>query len=115
MTLEVHSQEEKGVAVVTPRGRLILENGSLLHDKVKHLVKNGAQRVLVDLSHLDYIDSYGLGQLVACHTTVRQHKGKVRFAGMSEKLYRLVEMTRMPRILVFDRKPATALRRLCGS
>lgn len=113
--LEVHSQAEKGVAVVRPRGRMTLESGNVLHDQVKRLVQQGDRRVLVDLSHVEYIDSHGLGQMVACHMTLRRHQGQVRFAGMSEKLFRLVDMTGIPRILEFDSDPAAALRSLGGT
>lgn len=103
------------MVVVTPRGRLTLDHGTLLHDEVKRALEGGAQRVLIDLAAVDYIDSHGLGQMVACQTSLRRHQGELRFSGLSEKLFRLLEMTSVPRILQFDPDLATGLGKLGGS
>lgn len=103
------------MVVVTPRGRLTLDYGSQLHDEVKRAVEAGARRVLVDLGAVDYIDSHGLGQMVACQTTLRRHEGQLRFAGLSQKLQRLVEMTSIPRILQFDSDLRSGLGKLTGA
>ena len=115
MSLQVQSRQEKGVTVVTPRGRLTLDYGSLLHDEVKRVVEGGARRVLVDLSAVEYVDSHGLGQMVACQTTLRRHDGQLRFAGLSQKLHRLIEMTSIPRILQFDADLGTSIVKLSGA
>lgn len=112
MTLQVESREEGRVTVVMPRGRLTLDYGSQLHDEVKRVVEGGARRVLVDLSSVDYVDSHGLGQMVACQTTLRRHEGHLRFTGLSQKLQRLMEMTSIPRILHIDSDYSTGLSKL---
>lgn len=113
--MQVQSRKEKSVVVVTPQGRLTLDHGSVLHDEVKRAVEGGARRVLIDLSGVEYIDSHGLGQMVACQTSLRRHEGQLRFAGLSQKLLRLLEMTSVPRILQFDPDVATGLGKLSGS
>ena len=115
MSLDIKSREERGVTVVVPRGRLTLDYGSRLHDQVKRVVEGGARRVLIDLSAVDYVDSHGLGQMVACQTTLRRHEGQLRFAGLNEKVHRLMEMTSIPRILQFDSDLPTGLSKLAGT
>lgn len=114
MTLQVQSRQEKGVVVVAPRGRLTLDYGSALHDEVKRVVEGGARRVLVDLAAVDYVDSHGLGQMVACQTTLRRHDGQLRFTGLSQRLTRLMEMTSIPRVLQIDSDLASGLDKLGG-
>lgn len=101
--------------VVTARGRLILEHGGVLHDEVRRQAEAGARRLVVDLSAVNYIDSHGIGQMVSCHTTLRSHDGEVRFAGLQQKVFRLIEITGVPRVLHFDPDLATALGKLSGS
>lgn len=115
MSLQVEIRQEKGVTVVAPRGRLTLDYGSKLHDEVKRVVEGGARQVLVDLAGVDYIDSHGLGQMVACQTTLRRHEGQLRFVSLSQKLMRLMEMTSIPRILQFDPDISSGLAKLTGS
>jgi anti-anti-sigma factor len=112
MDLQIESRTEKGVMVVEPRGHLTLGNGTLLHREVKRMVENGAQCVLVDLSGVSYVDSHGLGQMVACHNTLRRSGGQLRFAGVSQKLSALLDMTGLPCVLQVDRDLATGLSKL---
>lgn len=115
VSLWVQSRQEKGVTVVEARGRMILQYGSAVHDEVKRVVEEGARRVLVDLSGVDYIDSYGLGQMVGCMKSVREHEGKLRFAGLSDKVRKLVELSAVFKILEIDPDKATSLARLSGA
>jgi len=85
---------------------------TLLADRVKMAIDAGARRLLVDLSGIDYVDSHGLGQMVACHTLFASVGGEVRFAGASTRLRRLLEMTRLPRVLEVDRDVGTSLAQL---
>jgi len=89
-----------------------MDSENLLVERVTKAADGGAHRLLVDLSGIDYIDSHGLGQMVACHHLLRSQEGRIRFVGLSEKLRRLVEMTRLPRVLEFDPDLASGLRNL---
>ncbi|MFQ5723998.1 MAG: STAS domain-containing protein [Terriglobia bacterium] len=115
MSLQVQTRQESGVAVVAPRGKLTMEHGALLHEEVQKLVNGGARRLLVDLTGVDYIDSHGLGQMVACQSTVRSHGGRLCFTGLSDKLRRLLQMTTIPRILEFDPDLANAVKNLADA
>jgi len=115
MSLAVESHAQKGVTVVTVRGRLIMHYGSKLQDEVKRLVGDGARRVLVDLTEVEYIDSYGLGQMVACMKSVREQEGKIRFAGLTEKVRQLIEISAVYKILDLDPDLGSGLAHLGGS
>lgn len=112
MTIGIHSRKEKQVVVVRLEGHLTMDSDTRLHDEIKRLLETGARRVLVDLSGVEYVDSHGLGQMVACHNALHSQGGRVRFVGVSQKLRRLLEMTRLPRILQFDPDLATGLSKL---
>ena len=116
MVLGVESRKEKkNVVVITVRGRLILTSGSRLLDEVKRAVEQGSQRIVVELAEVDYVDSYGLGLMVACKTAVENQKGVVRFAGLTPKVFQLIANTNVHRYLDFDPDTPTALARLTGS
>lgn len=101
--------------VVIVRGRLTMQYGSRLHKEVKQLIEGGARQVVVDLSDVSFIDSYGLGQMVACQTTLKAKGGHMRFAGITEKTMDLIKMSGVPRILQIDPDVATSLAHLSGS
>ena len=59
-----------GVTIVDLNGRIVLGDGSDgLRDLVRNLVKEGNKKVLLNLRHVDYVDSSGLGELVSAFTS----------------------------------------------
>lgn len=115
MTLPLQTREEQGTLVVSPKGKLILDHGTALHDEVKRAVGQGVRRLALDLSAVPYVDSHGLAQLVACHATVCREGGQIRFAGLPRKVLELLEMTHVPGVLGFDPDLPASLKKLSGS
>lgn len=115
MSLEVTARKENDVTVVEVRGRLIMQHGPVLHNEVKKLVAGGANRFLLDFSGVDYIDSFGIGQMVASQNTVRGKGGSIRFAGFAPKVMMLLEVSAMPTILEFDPDVSAGLSKLSDS
>jgi len=115
MSLALESKEQKGVTIVTVRGRLIMQHGAKLQSEVKRQVGDGARRVLVDMTEVEYIDSYGLGQMVACMKTLGEQKGKIRFAGLTDKVKKLIDISAVYKILDLDPDLRTSLSRIGGS
>jgi len=114
--LEVSSRQEKDdIAVVTVSGRLTIQHGSRLLEEVKRLAEAGTRRLVVDLSQVSYIDSFGLGQMVGSHTTLRRQGGQVRYAGIQPKIYELIEISGVPKILQWDPDVRTGLAKLGGT
>lgn len=115
MSVEIKTRKEKDATVLTVSGRLILQDGSKLHDEVKRLAEAGVRRLVIDLSGLQYLDSWGMGQMVASQTTLRAQGGKLRYAGIPEKIMAILSISSVPRILEFDPDVAASLAKLSGS
>ena len=49
----------------------------------------------MNLEGVSFLDSAGLGQLVASYTTVTQRGGELRLAGLSDQAVDLLELTRL--------------------
>jgi len=111
--LEVTSRKEKDdIAVVTVRGRLTIQHGSRLLEEVKRLAEAGTRHVVVDLSQVNYIDSFGVGQMVGSHTSLRRQGGQVRYAGIQPKILELIEISGVPKILKWAPDVRTGLAKL---
>lgn len=115
MSLDIKTRKEKGVTVLQVQGRLIMQNGPKLHQEIKRLVAGGDNRFLLDFSGVDYIDSFGIGQMVSIQKTVLAQGGQVRFAGFAPKVMTLLEISAVPTILEFDPDVAAGLTKLSGS
>ena len=56
---------KSGVVVVQPTGRLNMVAAPALRKQLNDIVESGDNRIVVDLSATDFIDSSGLGALIA--------------------------------------------------
>ena len=87
------------VTAVQPHGRLTMVSTSGLRSLVADTVAAGHTHVVVDLSETDFIDSSGLGALVAGLKTARQAGGDLRIARPTEQVRTVLELTNLDRVL----------------
>ena len=71
-----------------------------LADKVRSLLQQGYRRLVLDLAHVHYVDSGGLGELVHAYSTVRKQSGEIKLLRVTRRLNDLLVMTRL--LNVFD-------------
>jgi anti-sigma B factor antagonist len=115
MGLEIKNRQQDGVTVLEVRGKLIMHHGPKLHDEIKRLMAGGSKRFLLDFSGIEYIDSFGIGQMVSVQNTVRSGGGQIRYAGFAPKVMSLLEISAVPTILEFDPDISTGLDKLGDS
>lgn len=85
-----------GVCVVSPKGRLVLGGGdSELRETIRQQLGAGQDQFVIDLSDVTYIDSAGLGELIATLKRAREANGDVKIAGMRDKVKSLFVLTRL--------------------
>lgn len=86
-------------AVLTVRGDLDLATGPLLRQRIVGLVADGHRNVAVDLTLLDFIDSVGLGLLVAAMKRVRTVGGQMFVAADAPRIRSVFELTGLDSVL----------------
>ncbi|GAA4888475.1 STAS domain-containing protein [Actinomycetospora straminea] len=95
--------ETEGVApdtaVLRPHGRLNMVLAPRLREVVATTVQGGRSRVVVDLSSTDFMDSSGLGALIAGLKTARQAGGDLRIASVPEQVQTVLSLTNLDRVL----------------
>ncbi|MCY7325635.1 MAG: STAS domain-containing protein [Microbacteriaceae bacterium] len=88
-----------GVAVLHLDGRLNMVTASGLRDQVGTAVAGGRNRIAVDLTKIEFIDSSGLGALINGLKTARQAGGDLRIASPNEQVKLVLQLTNMERLL----------------
>ena len=89
-----------GVAVIDLSGTLTGAYPSPLKDAVCRMVRGGETRIVVNLREVSYIDSGGLGLLVACYTRASRADATIVLANPSPRIYELLLVTNL--ITIFD-------------
>ena len=87
------------VTVLDLKGRLVFEEGdSILREHINRLVEHGRMNILVNLREVTYVDSCGIGVLVAKFVSLRRKGGDLRFVHVTPRSRRLLEITKLMEI-----------------
>ena len=99
--MEITERTVDTITILDLSGRLTIGDGAqLLKDKSESLVFQGRNRLIVNLANVPYIDSGGLGQLVACYTTLAKAGGRLTLLNVSTRNHDLLSITKL--VAVFD-------------
>ena len=101
MSLKITDSIVDGVSVVSLTGRIVLgEESNALREELKRLVAGGSTKIILNMSEIDYIDSSGLGTLVAAHLSAKNAGASVRLCNLGHKFNEVMQLTKL--ITVFD-------------
>jgi anti-sigma B factor antagonist len=77
-------------------GRLVLGDGvGSLGEALAPLLESGERRFVLDLGGITYLDSAGLGELVAARMLVTRAGGRIRLANLTRHVAELLAITRI--------------------
>jgi anti-sigma B factor antagonist len=100
MELKVVTQTKDGILVVDCIGRIVFgEETSLLRDTLKKAISQN-NRIVLNLGEVSYIDSGGLGTLVALRTTAQNAGGTIKLTNLTKRVGDLLQVTKL--LTVFD-------------
>ena len=88
-----------GCTVVAVRGEVDLATAPALKNRLLELVADGKTEIVVDLTDTDFLDSTGLGAVVAAYKRVRAHDGHLRLVATSARVKRVFEITNLDRVV----------------
>lgn len=90
---------EDDAVVIRPSGRLNLLAAPQLREAVGRAVAEGRTDVVVDLGGTEFMDSSGLGALVAGLKRARQAGGDLRIAALTPQVQMVLRLTNLDRVL----------------
>ena len=101
MSLQMTNSEVDGVSLVTLNGRIVLgEESTALREKLKGLIAGGNKKIVLNMAEIDYIDSSGLGALVAAHLSAQNAGASIRLCNLGKKFHEVMQLTKL--LTVFD-------------
>jgi anti-sigma B factor antagonist len=101
--LKLSTRTVDDILVVDCAGRIVFgEESAELRETVKKLIAQSG-RIVLNLANVSYIDSGGLGTLVALYTTARNADGSIKLANLTERVGDLLQVTKLLTVFeVFD-------------
>jgi anti-sigma B factor antagonist len=101
VALKINQREIDGVAVMALEGRIVLgEESNALRESVKAHLAKGQKKIVLNMDNVTYIDSAGLGTLVAAHHSAKQQGAGLRLCNLGSKFQEVLQVTKL--LTVFD-------------
>lgn len=103
MSMKSTTRVVNGITILDLSGRITLgQESGTLRDEVLLILATGSKKILVNLKDVTYIDSSGLGELVAAFTAVKNAGGELKLLNLTSKVRDLLVITKL--VTVFDVK-----------
>ena len=89
------------VTILDLSGKLVLGDGdTLLKDKIHSLVFQDRKQIILNMGGVSYMDSSGLGALVASSVTAKNNGGQIKLVSLTKRLQDLLSIAKL--LTVFE-------------
>jgi anti-sigma B factor antagonist len=89
------------ITIVDVSGKMVAtDNPGRLKDKISSLIFQGEKQIIINLGQVNYVDSSGLGEIVACHSAAVKAGAEIKVSNAANRIKDLLVMTRL--YTVFD-------------
>lgn len=74
-----------------------------LHQMIKQQLENGKRKILLNFEKVEFIDSFGVGEILASYISTNNLGGKLKLVRISKKLFLIFQVTMLTKVLeIFD-------------
>jgi anti-sigma B factor antagonist len=99
--LDLKERQAGDVTILDLTGEVRIGEGSIaLRDTIRSLADQGKMKLLLNLRGVKYIDSSGIGELIANYTTVSRQGGQLKLLNLTDRIQNLLVITKL--LTVFD-------------
>jgi anti-sigma B factor antagonist len=81
-----------------------------LHDLVKAVLEEGRRFILLNFEKVGFIDSFGVGEILASYISTHNLGGKFKLTRISKKLFLVFQVTMLTKVLDIFEDEDAALR-----
>ena len=98
--MKIKEKIDGSVAILTLSGKMMggPETQSV-HDHIKGLISDGIINVVIDLGDVKWMNSSGLGSLMAGLTTLRGSGGDLKLVHVPDRVKRPIEITKLDQVI----------------
>lgn len=103
--MEINTREKTDIIIFDIEGEIRRSDITdiTLHQLVKDQLDDGKRNILLNFQNVDFIDSFGVGEILASYISTHNLGGKLKLAKISKKLYLVFQVTMLTKVLeIFD-------------
>ena len=99
--LDLKERQAGDVTILDLSGEVRIGDSSVaLRNSVRNLADQGKKKLLLNLAGVKYMDSSGIGELIANYTTVKRQGGQLKLLNLTDRIQNLLVITKL--LTVFD-------------
>lgn len=96
-------ERDPGITIIRVSGALSLGHElPVLEGRLAELSRDARNRIVLDLTGVEYADSSGLGVIVTSFGLINEAGGCLRVTGAKDQIRRLFRITEVDTLLIFD-------------
>ncbi len=98
--MKIKTREQGHVIVFDVSGRIMGgPDADTFHELVKKTIGEDKKHILVNLAKVNWINSTGLGILIAAYTSIRDAGGEFKLANLSDRIESILMITKLSGII----------------
>ena len=116
INLYIDQRRSADITILDLKGRLRVGGNTIaLHRSINTLLMEKKRLIVLNLAGVSFIDSSGLGELIASQISVENKGGSIKLAELTDPLKQLLSTTKLLNVFdVYDRE-ADAIQSLDGA
>ena len=105
--MTIQERASGAVTVLDLDGKLVLGDGDvLLKDKIHSLVFQNKKQIVLNMGGVSYVDSSGLGALIAVYVTAQNNGGRIKLLNLTKRLSDLLSIAKLTTVFeTYDSEP----------
>ncbi len=94
--MKIKIRKTDTVAILDLSGKLMGgPDADVFKDTIKQLIEEGYKRVIVNLEHVPWVNSTGLGILIAGYTTLKREGGALKLIHVTDRIESILMITKL--------------------
>ena len=104
------------VVILDLRGRMtVSEESKPAADTVRRLLADGHRKILINLAHVPFVDSLGIGDIARASAVTDRAGGILKLCGVTGQIRRVLDATRLSKVIDSFESEQSALDSFHGS
>ena len=107
--MEIKSREKNDIIIFDIEGEIRRSDVTdvTLHQLVKDQLDSGKRNILLNFQNVEFIDSFGVGEILASYISTHNLGGKLKIVKISQKLFLIFQVTMLTKVLdIFENEEA---------
>ena len=112
LSMEVKSREKDKILIYDLKGEFVRSDdaAAAIQNRVKDRLESGQKNFIFNFEKVEFIDSFGVGELVACYISIARMGGQLKILNIPPKIRALFKITVLDRVFEIYEEEETAIR-----